>query len=54
MADGDLLAVDIAAGTVVVEKTGARIQGEPTDPSLLAMLHVGGLIPMAAQLAGEA
>jgi hypothetical protein len=36
-----------------VEGTGARVQGEPTDPFLLTMLRAGGLIPMAAQLAGE-
>jgi 3-isopropylmalate/(R)-2-methylmalate dehydratase small subunit len=53
VADGDVLAVDIEAGTVLVEKTGALIQGEPTDPFLLGMLRAGGLIPMAAQLAGE-
>jgi len=53
VADGDVLAVDIEAGTVVVEKTGARIQGEPTGPFLLEMLRAGGLIPMAARLAGE-
>jgi 3-isopropylmalate/(R)-2-methylmalate dehydratase small subunit len=53
VADGDVLAVDIEAGTVRVEKTGALIQGEPTDPFLLGMLRAGGLIPMAAQLAGE-
>lgn len=53
VADGDVLAVDIQTGGVVVEKTGASIQGEPTDPFLLGMLRAGGLIPMAAQLAGE-
>lgn len=51
--DGDVLAVDIESGVVVVERTGASVQGEPTDPFLLTMLRVGGLIPMAAQLAGE-
>jgi 3-isopropylmalate/(R)-2-methylmalate dehydratase small subunit len=53
VADGDVLAVDIEAGVVVVERTGARVQGEPTDPFLLTMLRAGGLIPMAARLAGE-
>jgi 3-isopropylmalate/(R)-2-methylmalate dehydratase small subunit len=53
VADGDVLTVDIEAGVVVVERTGARVQGEPTDPFLLTMLRAGGLIPMAAQLAGE-
>jgi 3-isopropylmalate/(R)-2-methylmalate dehydratase small subunit len=53
VADGDVLAVDIEEGVVVVEKTGARIKGEATDPFLLTMLRAGGLIPLAAQLAGE-
>jgi 3-isopropylmalate/(R)-2-methylmalate dehydratase small subunit len=53
VADGDVVAVDIVAGVVVVERTGASVQGEPTDPFLLTMLRAGGLIPMAAQLAGE-
>ena len=53
VADGDVLSVDIETGLVIVEGTGARVQGEPTDPFLLTMLRAGGLIPMAAQLAGE-
>ncbi len=53
VSDGDVLAVDIEAGTVTVENTGARIRGEPTDPFLLGMLRAGGLIPLAGQLAGE-
>jgi 3-isopropylmalate/(R)-2-methylmalate dehydratase small subunit len=51
--DGDVLTVDIETGLVIVERTGARVQGEPTDPFLLTMLRAGGLIPLAAQLAGE-
>jgi 3-isopropylmalate/(R)-2-methylmalate dehydratase small subunit len=51
--DGDVLEVDVESGVVVVERTGARVQGEPTDPFLLTMLRAGGLIPLAAQLAGE-
>jgi 3-isopropylmalate/(R)-2-methylmalate dehydratase small subunit len=51
--DGDVLTVDIETGLVIVEGTGARVQGEPTDPFLLTMLRAGGLIPMAAELAGE-
>ena len=53
VADGDVLAVDIEAGVVVVERTGTHVQGEPTDPFLLTMLRAGGLIPLAARLAGE-
>ena len=53
VADGDVLAVDLETGLVIVEGTGTRVQGEPTDPFLLTMLRAGGLIPMAAELAGE-
>lgn len=51
--EGDVLAVDVAAGTVHVERTGQTLQAPPTDPFLLDMLGAGGLIPMAARLAGE-
>ncbi len=53
VADGDTLTVDIETGLVTVERTGQGVQGESTDPFLLAMLRAGGLIPMAAVLAGE-
>jgi 3-isopropylmalate/(R)-2-methylmalate dehydratase small subunit len=53
VSDGDVLSVDIETGVVIVEPAGTRVQGEPTDPFLLSMLRAGGLIPMAAQLAGE-
>jgi 3-isopropylmalate/(R)-2-methylmalate dehydratase small subunit len=53
VADGDVLTVDIETGLVLVAETGLRVEGEPTDPFLLGMLRAGGLIPMAAQLAGE-
>jgi len=51
--DGDPLAVDIAAAHVRNERTGQRLQGEPVGPFLLQMLQAGGLIPMAAVIAGE-
>ena len=54
VADGDVLTVDLETGLVIVEGTGTRVQGEPTDPFLLTMLRAGGIIPMAAELAGEA
>jgi 3-isopropylmalate/(R)-2-methylmalate dehydratase small subunit len=53
VADGEVLTVDIETGLVLVAETGLRVEGEPTDPFLLGMLRAGGLIPMAAQLAGE-
>lgn len=48
--EGDLLTVDVAAGTVTVQRTGQTLQGPQTDPFLLDMLDKGGLIPMAADL----
>jgi len=50
--EGDVLEVDIAAGTLRVERTGETLQAAPTDPFLLDMLRAGGLIPMAPKLAG--
>jgi len=53
VADGDLLSVDVRSGEVVDETRGVRVQGRPTPPFLLRMLEAGGLIPLAAGLAGE-
>jgi 3-isopropylmalate/(R)-2-methylmalate dehydratase small subunit len=50
---GDVLAVDVESGEVSVEKSGARLTGERTDPFLLDMLRAGGIIPLAGKLAGE-
>ena len=49
--EGDVLAVDIAEGTVGIERTGQTLRAPATDPFLLDMLRAGGLIPMAARLA---
>lgn len=49
--EGDVLAVDVEAGTVRCERTGETLQAPATDPFLLDMLRAGGLIPMAARLA---
>lgn len=53
VADGDPVSVDVAAGTLRNERTGETVQGRPTDPFLIEMLQGGGLIPIAARLAGE-
>lgn len=53
VADGDRVSVDVAAGTLRNERTGEVVHGNPTDPFLIDMLKGGGLIPIAAQLAGE-
>lgn len=51
--DGDTVSVDVVAGTLRNERTGETVNGNPTDPFLIEMLRGGGLIPIAARLAGE-
>lgn len=51
--DGDVLRVDMTAGTVVNEANGHQASARPVDPFLMDMLNAGGLIAMAAKLAGE-
>ena len=51
--DGDPVSVDVEAGTLRNERTGEIVQGNPTDPFLIDMLKGGGLIPIAARVAGE-
>lgn len=46
---GDVLRVDLAAGTVVNTATGAGASGRPADPFLVDMLDAGGLIALAAK-----
>lgn len=53
VSDGDILSVDVAAGTIVNETTGERLQAAPTPPFLMEMLQAGGLLPLAARLADE-
>jgi 3-isopropylmalate/(R)-2-methylmalate dehydratase small subunit len=49
--EGDVLEVDVAAGTLRCERTGETLRAPATDAFLLDMLSAGGLIPMAARLA---
>jgi 3-isopropylmalate/(R)-2-methylmalate dehydratase small subunit len=49
--EGDVLEVDVAAGTLRCERTGETLRAAATDPFLLDMLRAGGLIPMAPRLA---
>ncbi|MBX5467484.1 MAG: 3-isopropylmalate dehydratase small subunit [Firmicutes bacterium] len=51
--DGDVLAVDIAAGTIRNETRGRVFYARPVDPFLRRMLQAGGIIPLAAELAEE-
>lgn len=53
VAEGDLLEVDMPAGIVKITRTGATLQGAPTDPFLLQMVAAGGLIAFAPKLMGE-
>jgi len=48
--EGDRLAVDLEAGTLVNETTGATLRGQPTSRFLLDMLRGGGLIAIAPGL----
>lgn len=45
--DGDLLSVDVPAGTFTNLTTGETRSVPPADPFLLEMLEAGGLIEMA-------
>ncbi|GAA1318533.1 3-isopropylmalate dehydratase [Pseudonocardia xinjiangensis] len=47
VSDGDVLAVDVAAGTFRNEATGQERTVAPPDAFLLEMLRAGGLIPLA-------
>jgi 3-isopropylmalate/(R)-2-methylmalate dehydratase small subunit len=53
VSDGDPVSVDVEAGTLRNDRTGEVVHGNPTDPFLIEMLRGGGLIPIAARLAGE-
>lgn len=53
VADGDVLAVDMRSGVVEDETNGKRFSARAVDPFLMEMLEAGGIIPMAARLAGE-
>jgi 3-isopropylmalate/(R)-2-methylmalate dehydratase small subunit len=47
VSDGDVLTVDVSAGTFRNETTGAERQVPPPDGLLLEMLRAGGLIALA-------
>jgi 3-isopropylmalate/(R)-2-methylmalate dehydratase small subunit len=47
VSDGDVLAVDVVAGTFRNEATGQERTVPPPDAFLLEMLRAGGLIPLA-------
>jgi 3-isopropylmalate/(R)-2-methylmalate dehydratase small subunit len=53
--DDDLLTVDFEKGTVLVERTGMRLQGQPLPRKLLDMVADGGLNPwLKGQMAAAA
>ncbi len=43
--EGDTIAVDPLAGTVLIERTGERLSTGPIPPFLAAIVQEGGLIP---------
>lgn len=43
--DGDTVSVDLKAGEIVNQTTGERLECNPVDPFLLAMVEADGLIP---------
>jgi 3-isopropylmalate/(R)-2-methylmalate dehydratase small subunit len=47
VSDGDVLSVDVSAGTFRNETNGAERQVRPPDGFLLEMLQAGGLIALA-------
>ncbi|EPZ43605.1 hypothetical protein [Alicyclobacillus acidoterrestris] len=51
--DGDILSVDMTDGRIHNETTHQTVYANPVDPFLMDMLRAGGIIPMAAKLAGE-
>jgi 3-isopropylmalate/(R)-2-methylmalate dehydratase small subunit len=51
--EGDALTVDVEAGTLHNDTTGASLSGRPTAPFLLDMLRGGGLIAIAPRLVEE-
>lgn len=53
VSDGDVLSVDMTTGAVEDETNGTRFTARAVDPFLMEMLEAGGIIPMAARLAGE-
>ena len=54
VAEGDALTIDLEAGTLRNDTTGASLTGRPTDGFLLDMLRGGGLIAIAPRLVEDA
>ncbi len=44
VSEGDVLSVDVEAGTVHDERTGATLRGAGIPPELLALIEAGGLL----------
>jgi len=52
--EGDIVTVDVAAGTIVDETTGKRYRAAPFPPFLQEMMRAGGLINYTRQRLGSA
>ncbi|MGQ9849788.1 MAG: 3-isopropylmalate dehydratase small subunit [Aggregatilineaceae bacterium] len=49
---GDVLSVDLAAGTITNHRTGQTYQASPYPPVVLAIINAGGLVPYARNVLG--
>jgi 3-isopropylmalate/(R)-2-methylmalate dehydratase small subunit len=49
---GDMLSVDLAAGTITNQRTGKIYQASPYPPFVLGIINAGGLIPYTRNVLG--
>jgi 3-isopropylmalate/(R)-2-methylmalate dehydratase small subunit len=49
---GDLLSVDMAAGTLINQSTGASVKAQPLSAYVMAILESGGVKPMIRKQRG--
>ena len=49
---GDVLSVDLAAGTITNQRTGTTYQASPYPPFVLGIINAGGLIPYTRNVLG--
>lgn len=49
---GDVLRVDLAAGTITNERSGKTYQASPYPPFVLGIIEAGGLVPYTRNILG--
>jgi 3-isopropylmalate/(R)-2-methylmalate dehydratase small subunit len=49
---GDVLTVDLVAGTITNERTGDTYQSSPYPPFVLEIINAGGLVPYTRSILG--